>query len=263
MADPMRRADAHGLEPGRVVFEACNLHKSFGGVCATRGLSLALEMGTVHALIGPNGAGKTTTLAQLSGELQPDAGIIRYCGEDITRLSMAARSRRGIARSFQITAVFDDFTVRDNVAVAVQSRARHHFALWRRAAKDRALTEPAERVLEQVGLAALADRRAGDLAHGEKRQLEIAMALATNPSVLLLDEPMAGMGRAESETIAALLERIRPRHAILLVEHDMDVVFRLADKVSVLVGGTVLASGRPETVRRDAEVRAAYLEESV
>jgi branched-chain amino acid transport system ATP-binding protein len=245
------------------VFEARGLHKSFGGVHATRNLSLSLEQGRVHALIGPNGAGKTTALAQLSGELQPDAGTILYRGEDITQLSMAARSARGIARSFQITAVFEDFTVRDNVAVAVQSRSAHHFAFWRPAAKDRRLIEPAERILEQVGLAGLAGRRAGDLAHGQKRQLEIAMALATEPTVLLLDEPMAGMGRAESETITELLEQIRPSHAILLVEHDMDVVFRLADTVSVLVGGALLASGTPAAVRQDAEVRAAYLEESI
>lgn len=254
---------AEHVERGAIVFEARNLRKSFGGVQATRDLSLALEIGRVHALIGPNGAGKTTALAQLSGELRPDAGSVHYRGEDITHLPMAARSARGIARSFQITAIFDDFTVRDNVAVAVQSRARQHFAFWRRAAADRALLEPAERLLEQVGLSALAGRRAGDLAHGQKRQLEIAMALATEPTVLLLDEPMAGMGRAETEAVAALLERLRPNHAILLVEHDMDVVFRLADQVSVLVGGAILASGTPEAIRQDAEVRAAYLEEAV
>ncbi|SRR5690606_26934034 len=245
------------------IFEAIGLRKSFGGVHATRDLSLTLELGEVHALIGPNGAGKTTALAQLSGELRPDAGSVRFRGQDITPLSMAARSRLGIARSFQITAVFEDFTVLDNVAVAVQSRARHHFAFWRPAARDRTLIEPAEQVLEQVGLAGFAKRRAGDLAHGQKRQLEIAMALATRPTVLLLDEPMAGMGRAESETITELLERVRPNHAILLVEHDMDVVFRLADRVSVLVGGALLASGPPEAVRQDAQVRAAYLEESI
>jgi branched-chain amino acid transport system ATP-binding protein len=248
---------------GSVVFEARHLHKRFGGVQATRDLSLSLELGRIHAVIGPNGAGKTTALAQFSGELQPDAGSIHYRGEDITHLSMAARAVRGIARSFQITAVFDDFTVRDNVAVAVQSRARHHFRFWRPAAADRRLVEPAERLLEEVGLAALIDRRAGDLAHGQKRQLEIAMALATQPTVLLLDEPMAGMGRAETDTIALLLERIRPRHAILLVEHDMDVVFRLADQVSVLVGGSVLASGTPQSIRQDDAVRAAYLEETL
>lgn len=245
------------------VFEARGLHKSFGGLQATRDLSLTLELGQVHALIGPNGAGKTTALAQLSGQLRPDAGAIYYRGDDITALPMAARAARGIARSFQITAVFEDFTVLENVAVAVQSRTPHHFAFWRPAVKDRKLNEPAARVLEQVGLAALAERRAGDLAHGQKRQLEIAMALATEPTVLLLDEPMAGMGRAESETISALLEQIKSAHAILLVEHDMDVVFRLADTVSVLVGGALLASGSPEAVRADADVRAAYLEESL
>lgn len=245
------------------VFEAHNLYKNFGGIQASRDFSLSLHQGRIHALIGPNGAGKTTALAQLSGELKPDTGKIFYGGNDITRLSMAVRARLGIARSFQITAIFDDFTVRDNVAVAVQSRARHHFSFWRAAARDQSLTMPAEEALQQAGLTDLADHRAGDLAHGQKRQLEIAMALATRPSVLLLDEPMAGMGRTESEEITVLLERIRPHHAILLVEHDMDVVFRVADEVSVLVGGTVIASGPPAEIREDTSVRAAYLEESV
>jgi branched-chain amino acid transport system ATP-binding protein len=247
----------------RVIFEARHLDKRFGGVRASQDLSLSLEMGRIHALIGPNGAGKTTALRQFSGELQVDAGSIVYRGQDITRLSMAARARRGIARSFQITAIFEDFTVRENVAVAVQSRARHHFAFWRQAATDRSLIGPAEEALEHAGLTHLADHCAGDLAHGQKRQLEIAMALATRPAVLLLDEPMAGMGKAESEVIASLLERIRPQHAVLLVEHDMDVVFRLADTVSVLVGGKLLASGAPAEIRQDASVRAAYLEETV
>ncbi|NLO81327.1 MAG: ABC transporter ATP-binding protein [Xanthomonadaceae bacterium] len=246
---------------GGAIFEARGLHKRFGGLHATRDLSLSVEVGQVHALIGPNGAGKTTALAQLAGQLRPDAGTIWYRGRDITALPMAARAARGIVRTFQITAVFEEFSVRDNVALAVQSRARHHFAFWRPAAKDRRLTEPAERVLEQVGLTALANLRAGDLSHGQKRQLEIAMALATEPTVLLLDEPMAGMSRAESETLSTLLERIKPAHAILLVEHDMDVVFRLADRVSVLVVGALLASGSPQEVRADARVRAAYLDE--
>jgi len=253
----MTRSDS-----GEPIFEARGLEKRFGGIHATRDLSLQLTMGTVHALIGPNGAGKTTALAQLSGELRPDAGTVLHKGEDISRLSMAARSHRGIARSYQITATFEEFSVRDNLELAVQSRARRHFSLWRRAAGDPTLREPAERIMEQVGLQPFADRSAGALAHGQKRQLEIAMALATQPSVLLLDEPMAGMGRAECETIMALLEGLRPHHAILLVEHDMDVVFRLADEVSVLVGGSILASGDPETVRENPEVRAAYLEES-
>ncbi len=255
-------AETPGVSPAEVIFEARDLEKRFGGLKATDNLSLALEKGRIHALIGPNGAGKTTALAQLSGELRPDAGEIRFQGHDISGLDMPRRARIGIARSFQITAIFEEFSVRDNVALAVQSRARHHFSFFHRARNDSGLTEPANAALAQVGLHALADRRAADLAHGQKRQLEIAMALATEPTVLLLDEPMAGMGQAETETIVELLERLRPDHAILLVEHDMGVVFRLADTVSVLVNGAVLASGAPEAVRNDPDVQAAYLEES-
>ncbi|WP_440997222.1 ABC transporter ATP-binding protein [Arhodomonas sp. SL1] len=243
------------------IFEARDLQKRFGGLQATDNLSLALEQGRVHALIGPNGAGKTTALAQLSGELVPDGGRIRFRGRDITRLDMPGRARLGIARSFQITAIFEAFSVRDNVALAVQARARHHFRMFGRARRDRSLVEPAEAALEQVGLTAVADRRASELAHGQKRQLEIAMALATEPSVLLLDEPMAGMGPAESEVIIALLEGLRSRYAVLLVEHDMGVVFRLADTLSVLVNGGLIASGDPVAVRDDPRVQAAYLGE--
>ncbi|WP_018718798.1 ABC transporter ATP-binding protein [Arhodomonas aquaeolei] len=243
-------------------FEARALYKRFGGLQATDGLSLALERGRVHALIGPNGAGKTTALAQLSGELRPDEGSIHLDGRDVTALDMPARARLGIARSFQITAVFESFTVRENVALAVQSRARHHFHFFGNAARDRRLTDTADAALEQVGLADAGGHRVAALAHGQKRQLEIAMALATEPQVLLLDEPMAGMGAAESEVVASLLERLRARYAVLLIEHDMDVVFRLADTLSVLVGGRLIASGPPGEVRDDPDVQAAYLQES-
>jgi branched-chain amino acid transport system ATP-binding protein len=242
------------------LLRARGLHKRYGGLVATQRLDLDLFRGEIHALIGPNGAGKTTALAQLSGELRPNAGCIHLDGQDVTALAMPARARLGIARSFQITAVFEEFTVRENVALAVQARARHHFRFWQPAAGDAALCGPAQAAITATGLDDAADQVAGALAHGRRRQLEIAMALATQPRVLLLDEPMAGMAAEEVAALSALLERLRPDHAILLVEHDMDVVFRLADRVTVLVDGAVIASDRPEAIRADAAVQAAYLE---
>ncbi|PWG61056.1 ABC transporter ATP-binding protein [Sediminicurvatus halobius] len=244
-----------------VLLEARDLQKRFGGLLATDHLSLALRRGEIHALIGPNGAGKTTALAQLSGELAPDAGRIHHRGEDITALDMPGRARRGIARSFQITAVFEGLSALENVALAVQARAGHHFRLLRRAARDETRMAPARELLERVGLAGAAATPAATLAHGQRRQLEIAMALALRPEVLLLDEPMAGMGQAEGEALASLLESLRDEHAILLVEHDVHLVFRLADRVSVLVAGAVLASGPPAEVRADPAVQQAYLAE--
>lgn len=243
------------------VFEAQKLVKNFGGLTATDELSLTLHRGQILAVIGPNGAGKTTALAQLSGELRPDRGRIHFRGQDITGLSMPQRAKAGIARSFQITAVFEEFSVLDNVCVAAQARAPHHFRFWRNAMRDRRLLEPAWELLERVALTSLADRRVSRLAHGQKRQLEIAMTLATEPHVLLLDEPMAGMGPAESDVIVGLLEQLREDHAILLVEHDMNVVFRLADEVIVLDDGAILSTGAPEEVRNDPAVQSAYLSE--
>ncbi|HEX7381775.1 MAG TPA: ABC transporter ATP-binding protein [Nevskiaceae bacterium] len=246
---------------GAPVLQAIKLQKYFGGLKVTDNLSLALRVGRIHALIGPNGAGKTTALAQLSGELSPDAGRITLRGRDITRLSMPRRAKAGVIRSFQITAIFNDFTVLENVCTAVQSRSRHHFSLIRAAARDHRLLDPARQMLTRVGLERLADRRASELAHGQKRQLEIAMALSAEPIVLLLDEPMAGMGPKEVATIADLLDQLRIDHAILLVEHDMNVVFRLADEVTVLVNGAVLTHGSPMEIRGNRQVQAAYLEE--
>lgn len=246
---------------GEVIFEARCLHKAYGGLKATDDLSLELEQGKIHALIGPNGAGKTTALAQLSGELQPNAGSVHYRGQDITAMSMPDRAKNGIARSFQITAIFDDFTVEENVAIAVQAQAKHHFSLLGRASSDRRLGDPTRDILARLRMADLANRRAADLAHGQKRQLEIAMALATNPAVLLLDEPMAGMGPVESAQLAELLEELRPDYAILLVEHDMNMVFRLADIITVLVNGRKIASGTAEEIKANADVQKAYLEE--
>jgi branched-chain amino acid transport system ATP-binding protein len=245
------------------LLEVRGLRKRFGGLVATDGIDLDVATGETLAVIGPNGAGKTTLIAQLAGELRPDAGTIRFAGEDVTALPAAARSHRGLARSFQITSIFREFSTLDNVALAVQAHAGHSFRFWRPARGERALREPAIAILEQVGLGARGDVPAGTLAHGEQRQLEIAMALATRPKLLLLDEPVAGMGLEESARMVALLRGLRGRHTIVLVEHDMDAVFALADRISVVVYGRVIATGRPEAIRANAEVRRAYLGEEV
>jgi branched-chain amino acid transport system ATP-binding protein len=237
------------------------LRKRFGGLVATDGVDLDVAEGETLAVIGPNGAGKTTLIAQLSGDLAPDAGTIRFAGADVTALPAATRSHRGLARSFQITSIFREFTALDNVALAVQAHAGHSFHFWRRAREEPTLREPARAVLAQVGLAGRAEVPAGALAHGEQRQLEIAMALATHPRLLLLDEPVAGMGPDESQRMVQLLRTLRGRHTILLVEHDMDAVFALADRISVMVYGRVIATGTPEAIRANAEVRRAYLGE--
>ncbi|MDP6566753.1 MAG: ABC transporter ATP-binding protein [Alphaproteobacteria bacterium] len=237
------------------------LSKSFGGLVATDNLHLAIESGEIHAIIGPNGAGKTTLVAQLAGELKPNAGQVIFAGRDITRLTMPARAALGLARSYQITSVLLNFTAEDNVALAAQAVAGHSFRFWRPARSDPALRQPAREVLAQIGLAERADTLAANLSHGEQRQLEIAMALATRPSLLLLDEPMAGMGREESGRMVALLESLKGRHTILLIEHDMDAVFALADRITVLVYGRAIATGRPDEIRNNDEVRQAYLGE--
>jgi branched-chain amino acid transport system ATP-binding protein len=239
------------------------LRKRFGGLVATDGVDLDVVAGETVAVIGPNGAGKTTLIAQLSGDLAPDAGRIRFAGADVTALLAPARSRLGLARSFQITSIFREFSALDNVALAVQAHAGHSFRFWRPARAEAALREPARTILEQVGLGARGDVPAGTLAHGEQRQLEIAMALATRPTLLLLDEPVAGMGLDESARMVQLLRTLRGRHTILLVEHDMDVVFALADRISVMVDGRVIATGAPEAIRMNLEVRRAYLGEEV
>ena len=248
---------------GEVLLEVRGLTKAFGGLRATDGVDLDVLEGETHAIIGPNGAGKTTLIAQLAGDLRPDAGRIRFAGLDITTLSTPARSRRGVARSFQITSVFRDFTALDNVALAVQAHAGHSFRFWRPARAEPALREPARAVLESVGLGARADVPAADLAHGEQRQLEIAMALATRPRLLLLDEPVAGMGLEESQRMIAFLRTLRGRLTVVLVEHDMDAVFALADRISVMVYGRLIATGPPEAIRANPEVRQAYLGEDL
>ncbi len=244
---------------GAEILAATGLTKRFGGLLATDGLSLAIATGEVHAVIGPNGAGKTTLLAQLSGELAPDAGSIRFDGKDITRWPVHQRSLAGLARSYQITQILPEFTALENAMLAVQARMGHSFRLWQPARNCAALTEPAHEALEQVGLAARADTPADELAHGEHRQLELAIALAARPKLLLLDEPLAGMSARESEDMIALLARLKGRCSMLLVEHDMQAVFALADRITVLVYGRAIASGRPEAIRDSAEVRTAYL----
>ena len=240
---------------------ARGLTKRFGGLTATDRVDLEGRAGEVHALIGPNGAGKTTLLGQLAGEIRPDAGSVRFAGADITALPPERRARLGLARSFQITSVFAEFSVLANVALAVQLQSGHSFRFWRSAAGDPRLEEPARALLERVGLAARAGSLAAELSHGEHRQLEIALALAGAPKLLLLDEPMAGMGPEESQRMIALLRGLKGRVAMLLVEHDMDAVFALADRISVLVYGRVIASGGPDEIRANAEVRDAYLGE--
>ena len=237
------------------------LTRRFGGLVATDGLDLDIGQGETHAIIGPNGAGKTTLIAQLAGDLRSDAGAVRFAGEDITRLSAPARSLRGLARSFKITSIFPDFTTLDNVALAVQAHAGHSFRFWRAAREERSLREPARAVLEEVGLGARADVPAASLAHGEQRQLEVAMALATRPRLLLLDEPVAGMGVEESQRMVQFLATLKGRATMILVEHDMDAVFTLADRISVLVYGRIIACGAPAEIRANSEVRAAYLGE--
>jgi branched-chain amino acid transport system ATP-binding protein len=238
------------------------LSKSFGGVIATNNLDLTVSHGEAHAVIGPNGAGKTTLIAQLAGELAPSAGRIWFERRDITDLPAHVRVHIGMARSFQITNVLPSFTVAENLQVALRPRRGHSFVFLRDAAPDRELEQEVQTMLEVVGLAGRSDTTARELAHGEQRQLELAMALASAPRLLLLDEPMAGIGHAEAAGMIELLLRIKQNCAMLLIEHDMDAVFRIADRITVLVGGRAIASGAPEAIRDDPQVREAYLGET-
>lgn len=238
------------------------LKRHFGGLWATNGIDLEITAGEIHALIGPNGAGKTTLVHLISGGLLPDAGRIVFAGTEITRLTMHERVALGITRSYQITQVFPHLSLLENVRIAVQSRRRDwgtSFRFWHPASADYAMIEEAEEWLGRVGLAEQAGALACDVSHGEQRALELAMALATRPRLLLLDEPLAGMGPEESGHMTRLIETLKGEQTVLLVEHDMDAVFRLADRVSVLVAGRIVASGTPDAVRADPEVRRAYL----
>ncbi|MBA3448167.1 MAG: ABC transporter ATP-binding protein [Pseudaminobacter sp.] len=238
-----------------------DLRKSFGALQATDNVSLDLRPGEIHALIGPNGAGKTTLIHQISGGLRPDGGTIEFLGEDIGHLGVAGRARRGLGRSFQISSLAPEFSALRNVMLAVQSRQGSSFRFFRPVMSDRSLTEPAMAMLERTGLAARANVPAAELSHGERRQLEIAIALALGSKAFLFDEPMAGMGPEGSKALTVFLDRLRHEAPILLVEHDMDAVFALADRISVLVYGRVIATGTVDEIRNDAEVRRAYLGE--
>jgi branched-chain amino acid transport system ATP-binding protein len=236
-----------------------NLVRRFGGIVATDNLSLDVAKGELHAIIGPNGAGKTTLISQLTGQLQPNSGAIRFAGKDITRLPAYRRSALGLARSFQITSLLPDFTAADNVALAAQAHHGHSFYFWSDARKEEPLRQAALSALARVGLERRADTVVSKLSHGEQRELELAVALATKPQLLLLDEPMAGLGSTESARMVTLLQELRREVTIVLVEHDMEAVFALADRITVLVYGRVIASGVPATIRQNAEVKRAYL----
>ena len=237
------------------------LTKRFGGVIASDAVSLAIPRGELHAVIGPNGAGKTTLIGQLTGEIACDGGSIRFDHRDITGLPAWRRSQLGLARSFQVTSLFSDFTALDNVALAVQAHAGHSFRFWKAARDEASLREPARAALARFGLAERADMLVSRLSHGEQRQLEMAMALATAPRMLLLDEPMAGLGPQESARMVATLRELKGGVTILLVEHDMEAVFALADRITVLVYGRIIACDVPAAIRENAQVRQAYLGE--
>lgn len=245
-----------------VILSVNDLCKSFGGVTATDHVNLAVLEGETHALIGPNGAGKTTLISQLSGLLKPDQGNIVFQGKDITGMPAHQYCKSGLARSFQITSVFQEFSLLDNIALAVQASQGHAFRFWSNARQDRTLRQSAHEWLSMVNLDDRADWLASEVSHGERRQLEIAMALATNPSLLLLDEPMAGMGQEESSAMIDILKSLHGEKTVLLVEHDMDAVFALADRISVLVYGKVIATGSPQDIRSNSEVQRAYLGET-
>ena len=243
------------------MLELKGLSKRFGGVIATDGVALDVKPGEVHALIGPNGAGKTTLVAQIAGDLSSDGGAIVFQGADVTRAPQHQRVRAGLARSYQVTSIFGRLSVLDNLALAVQARSGSSFSFWRPVASEESLAGEARAIAAEIGLSGREDVIATALAHGEQRALEVGLALATRPKLVLLDEPMAGMGPAESQRMIALIERVRAQVAVLLVEHDMDAVFRLADRISVLVSGRVIASGAPEAIRAHPEVKKAYLGE--
>lgn len=246
-----------------MLLAATSLVKRFGAVQASDGLSLAVTRGELHALIGPNGAGKTTALNQLSGELMPDSGRIHFNGRPITRMAIHRRARLGLARSYQITSVFDHMTVRENLSLAIQAHSGHSFRFWRRAEADPAIRRGIEPALVRVGLEERAEIPAAALSHGEKRQLEVGMALAGNPKMLLLDEPYAGMGPGGAVELTKLIRRLKTEVTILLVEHDMQAVFALADRITVVVYGRAVASGTPQEIRRSPLARQAYLGDEV
>ncbi|MEO5883165.1 MAG: ABC transporter ATP-binding protein [Caldimonas sp.] len=241
------------------LLRASELGRRFGGLAAVDQVSIDVRVGEIHAVIGTNGAGKSTLINMLSGELAPSAGSVSFAGHDVTRWAQPRRARAGLGRSYQRTTIFNEFSVLENCRLAAQARAPRPWTFWQRAGSDAASIAAAKEALEAAGLAGFATRTAGTLSHGAKRQLEIAMCLAMAPQALLLDEPLAGMGIEESDRMLALLDTLKPGHAILLVEHDMDAVFRVADRITVMVNGRVIASDLPERIRVDPAVREAYL----
>jgi branched-chain amino acid transport system ATP-binding protein len=244
------------------LLEVTGLNKHFGGIRATDDVNLKVELGQIHAIIGPNGAGKTTLISQLSGQIKPDSGDIRFGGHSIVNYSMARRAHEGLARSFQITSVVLPMTLLENVMLAIQGTSGHSFHFWRPVMKDKAMKDAAMQCLAELGLDDRADNVAANVSHGEQRQLELAMALAMKPRMMLLDEPMAGMGKEEGEIMVDILNGLKGKVTILLVEHDMDAVFRMADKLSVLVNGHVIATDTVENIRNNIEVQQAYLGDS-
>jgi branched-chain amino acid transport system ATP-binding protein len=237
------------------------ISKSFGALKASDNVSLDLRPGEIHALIGPNGAGKSTLIKQISGSLRPDSGRIEVLGRDVTDLDTVARARLGLGRTFQISSLAMEFTVLQNVVLGALGARGRAFSFFRNVMKDKALLEPAQRALERVGLQEEAQRRTADLSHGQRRQLEVAVALTLQPKLFLMDEPMAGLGASGSKALTGFLDELRQEAPILLVEHDMDAVFALADRISVLVYGAVIATGTADEIRANAEVRRAYLGE--
>jgi branched-chain amino acid transport system ATP-binding protein len=238
------------------------LTKRFGANVVNDNIDFDILQGEVHAIIGPNGAGKTTLINQLIGELSPDAGTIEFDDRNITAMPVYRRSLLGLSRSYQITSVFPDFSALENVSIAAQAHDGHSFGCWRPATQDERLTALSLASLEKVGLSAKASHLASELAHGERRQLELAMALVSKSKILLLDEPMAGMGTRESDAMVQLLRSLKEHYTMLLVEHDMDAVFALADRISVLVYGRIIVTGHPKDIRNSPEVRKAYLGDS-
>jgi len=243
------------------VLEIVALNKSFGAVRVSRDISLSVDSGQCHALIGPNGAGKTTLIHQISGVLRPDSGKLLFDGQDVTHMPVWRRIQAGLGRTFQITSILPSFSVLENVALAAQAKAGSSMRFFRNASADPALNAIARDTLERIRLANRADVVAADLSHGERRLLELAIALAGDPKFLLLDEPMAGLGRSESAMLIELLRELRASIPMLMVEHDMDAIFQLADTVSVLVEGAIVSQGTPDMVRNDPAARAAYLGE--
>ena len=247
--------------PAEILLESVDVSRRFGGLLAVDRASLTLARGEVHALIGTNGAGKSTLVGVLSGELQASGGRVRLAGRDVTHWPQPRRARAGIGRSYQRTTIFAQASAFENCRLAAQAHFQRALDVWTDAKRCPDATRAAEQAIAQAGLSAQAHRIAGTLSHGQKRQLEIAMCVATAPDVLLLDEPLAGMGPEGTERMLALLDALKPGHAILLVEHDMDAVFRIADRITVMVGGRVIATGEPEAIRGNADVQAAYLGE--